>query len=164
MSAAVVGAVAVHPHVQRRVLRVGEAAVGLVQLHRGDAEVEQDAVDRGHVELVEDARQFVVHGVHERGAIGVRRQPLAGQAQRGRVTVEPDQPGLGAALQERLGVSAEPEGGVDEDGTGLLQRRGEEGDDPVEHDGDVAVGRRGIGHGVSHPFRSRSAPSISTLP
>ena len=33
----------VHPHVERRVLRVGEAALGVVELQRADAEVEQDA-------------------------------------------------------------------------------------------------------------------------
>ncbi len=35
----------VHPHVQRGVLGVGEAALAHVELHRGDAEVEQHAVD-----------------------------------------------------------------------------------------------------------------------
>ena len=34
----------VHPHVQRRILRVREAAVGDVELQRRDAEVEEDAV------------------------------------------------------------------------------------------------------------------------
>ncbi len=37
----------VHPHVERGVLGVGEAAVGLVELHGGDAEVEQHALDAG---------------------------------------------------------------------------------------------------------------------
>ena len=37
----------VHPHVQRRVLGVGEAAGGLVELQRRDAEVEQHALHPG---------------------------------------------------------------------------------------------------------------------
>ena len=49
----------VHPHVERRVDRVGEAALGPVELHRRDAEVEQDRV-RLHVvrgQLAEDGRE-----------------------------------------------------------------------------------------------------------
>ncbi len=43
------GAVALarHAHVERPVEAEGEAAVGLVQLHGGDADIEHDAVDRG---------------------------------------------------------------------------------------------------------------------
>src|SRR5699024_11991046 len=59
----------IHAHVQRRVLGVGEAAVDLIQLHRGDTEVEQDAlhaplaaVPGGHL------GDLVVDGMH--GEIG----------------------------------------------------------------------------------------------
>ena len=38
-------AVALHAHVERPVVAEGEAALGLVELHRGDADVEHDAVD-----------------------------------------------------------------------------------------------------------------------
>src|SRR2546430_3766288 len=34
----------IHPHVERRVDRVREATLGPVELHRGDAEIEQDRV------------------------------------------------------------------------------------------------------------------------
>ena len=37
--------VAAHAHVERTVEAEGEAALGLVELHRGDAEIEHDAVD-----------------------------------------------------------------------------------------------------------------------
>ena len=40
------GAGLAHPHVERAVLLEGEAAGGLVELHRGDADVEHDAVER----------------------------------------------------------------------------------------------------------------------
>ena len=46
----------VHPHVERRVLAVGEAPVGLVELEGGDAEVEEAASTSGDAELVERPR------------------------------------------------------------------------------------------------------------
>ncbi|GAA3418884.1 hypothetical protein GCM10018952_56220 [Streptosporangium vulgare] len=39
--------------------------------------------------------------------------------------------------EQRLGVAAEAEVGVDEDGSGAGQRRSEQLQHPVEHDGDV---------------------------
>ena len=50
----------VHPHVERRVGRVGEPALGPVELHRGDAEVEQDRVGLDVVrgELAEHEREL----------------------------------------------------------------------------------------------------------
>ena len=87
----------VHPHVERGVLRVGEAAVGLVELHGGDAEVEQDALDARDAEPVEHLGQLVVDRVHQRGAVGVGGEPLAGESQRLRVAVEADQPAVGEA-------------------------------------------------------------------
>ena len=35
---------AVHPHIQRGILRIGETAFEQVQLHRRNAEVEEDSV------------------------------------------------------------------------------------------------------------------------
>ena len=42
---AAVGPCRAHAHVERAVLHEGEAALGLVELHRGDAEIEHDAGD-----------------------------------------------------------------------------------------------------------------------
>src|SRR5919201_1080250 len=49
----------IHPHVERRVRRVGEPTLGTIDLHRGDAEVEQDRIGLYAVlcELVEDNRE-----------------------------------------------------------------------------------------------------------
>ena len=63
----------VHPHVQRRVVAVGEAPLGLVQLQRGDPEVEEHGVDRVQAQVVEDRGQLVVHRVHPGEAVAVRR-------------------------------------------------------------------------------------------
>ena len=58
--------VGVHAHVERRVDRVREAALGPVELHRRDAEVEQDRVG--------------AHAVRRRAAAGRRRSRRAGAA------------------------------------------------------------------------------------
>ena len=46
--------VAAHAHVERAVLAEGKSALGLVELHRGDAEIEHDAVDRVMAEAARD--------------------------------------------------------------------------------------------------------------
>ena len=59
----------VHPHVERRVLGVGEPATGLVELHGGDAEVEEDPVDARVVDL-ETGRRVLPAG--EEGELQVK--------------------------------------------------------------------------------------------
>ena len=75
--------VGAHAHVERPVGAEGEAALGLVELHGGDADVEHDAVDAGvamvagdRVEVGEaafDERQPVARRRLERRAGGDRR-------------------------------------------------------------------------------------------
>ena len=66
---------------------------------------------------------------------GASRSPAAVQGVR--VAVDADDARLRAPGEDRLGVPAEPEGGVDQDGAGALERRRDEGDDPVEQHRDV---------------------------
>ena len=68
------------------------------------------------------------------------------------VAVDADDAGLGAAGEDRLGVAAEPEGGVDEDRAGSLQRRRDERDDPVEQHRDVGGSRSSV---LSRPAPGR---------
>ena len=118
MSAAVRGRVGVHPHVQRRVGGVAEAAVGAVELQRGDPEVEQHALDLGDAEPVEDLGQFVEDGRDEGGAVG----EAGGLDPAGRlgagvgVAVEADQPEAGVGVEQGQGVTGQSERGVDQDG------------------------------------------------
>ena len=128
---------AVHPHVERRVLGVGEAALADVELHGGDAEVEEHRVDRVEAEIVEHVGDLVVDRVHAGEAGAVRREPLPRQRERLGVAVDADHPGELAALQHGLGVAAQAEGRVDEHGAVMVERRRQEGDDPVEEDRDV---------------------------
>ena len=66
-----------HAHVERAVEAEGEAALGLVELHRRHAEIEHDAVDRV---VAETAR----HRFEIGEAILDQRQPAARAAARGR--------------------------------------------------------------------------------
>ena len=100
----------VHPHVERGVVPVGEAALGLVELQRGDAEVEQDA-ERGALGVLGEHRgDVVVDGVDADEAVAEAGQPLPRQGQRLLVAVEADDPRLRAALEDRLGVAAHARG------------------------------------------------------
>ena len=107
--------VAAHAHVERPVEPEREAAFGAVELHRGDAEIEHDAVDlreaggaRDRVELREaffDQRQPAVataRRVRRRAAIACR------------VAVDADHPAIGGR-QDGARVAAGAEGGVDID-------------------------------------------------
>ena len=53
----------VHPHVERGVLGVGEAALAEVELHARDAEVEEHAVDVGEALVGQHVGDLVVHRV-----------------------------------------------------------------------------------------------------
>jgi hypothetical protein len=57
-----------------------------------------------------------------------------------RVTVDADHVGLRALSQDGLGVPAQTEGRVDQHGPVVVERRLQEGNDPVEEDRDVGGG------------------------
>ena len=107
-------AVAAHAHVERAVEPEREAALGLVELHRGHAEIEHDAVDRGVAEFLRDAI--------ERGeALLDQRQPAAGRLDqtgavrdRALVAVDADDLRIGGG-EDRAAVAAGAEGAVDVD-------------------------------------------------
>ena len=110
--------VGVHPHVQRGVDGVAEAAVGAVELQRGDAEVEQHALHLGDAEPVEHVGEFVEDGGDEGHAVGVAGglDAAGGLGPRVGVAVEADQPQAGVGVEHRQRVAGQAEGGVDEDG------------------------------------------------
>ena len=105
---------AAHAHVERPVEPEREAALGLVELHRGDADVEHDAVDRSWPQLARD-------GVEIGEAIFDQRQPAAGVldeigAERDRrlVAVDADDLAVGG-VEDRARIAAGAEGAVDID-------------------------------------------------
>ena len=129
---------AVHPHVERRVLGVGEAALAQVELHGGDAEVEEHRVDRVEPEVVEDVGQLVVDRVHAGEPVAERR----GAARR-RTRARPGRGRCRSPGPARSSVSTasvcppETERAVDHDGALVVEGGRQKGDDPVEEDRDV---------------------------
>ena len=148
----------VHPHVQRGVGGVAEAAVGAVQLQRGDAEVEQDALHLVDAEAVEDVGQLVEDGGDQGGAVGVAGglDPAGGLGAGVGVAVQADQPEAGVGVEQRQRVAGQPERGVDEDGAVGGAGGGEEFGDPLEQDGHV---HRGAGSGAALRCCSSSTAS-----
>ncbi len=133
----------VHAHVEGGVLGVGEAAVGLVELHGGDAEVEQHALYARDAESGQYLGQLVVDGVHQGGPLAEGGEPLAGQAQGLLVPVQGDQAGLGELLEEGLAVAAEAERAVDDDRSGRLEGGGQHVQAPLEHHRDMSTVAQG---------------------
>ena len=138
--------IGVHPHVQRGVGGVGEAARGAVQLHRRHAEVEQDAMHLACpvTGFGEHALDPVVAGAHQHDPVTELRQPLACDPQGVGVAVEPDQPKARQLGEEALGVPTGPQCGVDEDGAiavGVLsgERGSQQLDTAVQQDREVSV-------------------------
>ena len=106
----------IHPHVERRVVGVGEAALGTVELHRRDAEVEQDRVGAEPAlgELLECPRERAA----QHRQLDARRQRAGERLEvRRRIGIAVDRDDLAAAaqvLREQRGVTAAAEGAIDD--------------------------------------------------
>jgi hypothetical protein len=150
----------VHAHVERAEGPEREPTAGGVQLHRGDAEVVQDAHERAVVP--DDGRdvlgQLVEGCTDEVDAVAEGGEAPTGQLEGVRVAVEPDQVGLLAAGgQQPRGVAGSSQGAVEEDG-GLVVGHGEQLDDAVDHDGVVWCGGHDAGVDPSSKRRARPGP------
>jgi hypothetical protein len=144
----------VHPHVQVRVLGVGEPAGGRVELQRRHPQVEQDPLDGGQPQLRDDLADAVVHGVHQVRAVGERGEAPPGQGQGVGVAVETDEGEPRVLGQQRRRVAAETQRRVH-------QRRGTSGERGREEFGDAGQEHRDV-PGPSRPVRyvlHRSPPT-----
>ena len=129
----------VHPHVERRVQPIGEAALGLVQLPRGDTEVEEHALHTPDAEAMQHLGELVVDRMDGMQPVAEPLEPAAGQPQCARVAVQPHQLRLRAGREQRLGMPAHAQRRVHDDRAGRVQGRREQGRDPVAHDRLVPV-------------------------
>ena len=129
----------VHPHVQRRILGVGETAVRDIQLQRRDTEIEQDAVHARESGAFDRPGDAVVDGVHRDQAVTEPGETLGGDAQGVGVAVEPDHRQRGKPLQQRLGVPAHSERRVHHDGVLAAERGSQQLDAALEEDGGMDV-------------------------
>ena len=80
----------VHPHVERRVLGVGKAAARVIELRRGNAEIEQHGLDALVAEAGQDLGKLIIKGVHEPHPGRVGAKSLPGLIDRGLVGVDAD--------------------------------------------------------------------------
>ncbi|MNJ55139.1 hypothetical protein D3C77_506130 [compost metagenome] len=140
-----------HAHVQRPVAHEGEAALGLVQLHGRDADVEDHAVQPGLAAVREGLGQAREGGADQLEAIREVARHGLGEGLHRRVAIQGHD--LGAALQDGAGVAAGAEGGVDDDVARLgIERRDHLG----QQDGGV-----GRGHAAPPGFAAAAWRRIS---
>ena len=106
---AAVGARIAHPHVERSVLPVAEAALRTIELHRGDPEVEEHTVDRTVDDLLIDLGETGADGVE---ALAEDREPLPRHCEGGGVAIDADEPAYTGG-EQRFRVTAGAERHVD---------------------------------------------------
>ena len=145
-----------HPHVERGILCIGESASRIVDLERGDTEIEQNPLNLGTAQPGEYCRQLVVDRLNECDPVRKFRQPVARESQRLRIAIKSDELSLGAGSQQGMGVAAETDGAIDENaatvkiGGRCLQGRSQQCNDFRQHDGYVQLGQ--ATHPTSRPF------------
>ena len=139
----------VHPHVERSVLLEREAPLGVVELERRDAEIEEEAVGRSQVELIEDLRQAAEVGVPQDRPRSVRGEPAPRPLQGRRVAIEAEEGAVRTAgPEDRLGMPAGADRAVDVEAAGT---DGESGQRLREEDGEMGS--------FFHVIPDRKAPS-----
>jgi hypothetical protein len=141
------GAAGVHPHVQRGVGGVAEAAGRPVQLQRGDAEVEQHPLHLRDAQVGQHVGELVEDGGHQGRPVAAAggREPGGGLGAGVGVAVQADQSQPRVGTQQGQRVTGQAEGAVDEDGAVGVEGGGQQLGHPVEEDGDVQRGPGGLG-------------------
>ena len=100
-----------HPHVERSVGLKGKAALGAVELHRGHADIEGDAIDLIDAALgerLDHAREALRHQNQHTVIVGFERTAFGDRIG---IAIEGDDPG--SRGEDRTGVTAGAEGAVD---------------------------------------------------
>ena len=88
----------------------GEAALRFVELHGGDAQIEEHArYSPRNLELLKHLPHAVVDGMDECDAVCVPGQALRREGESVLVAIETDVVETGEPLEDRLGVAAQPE-------------------------------------------------------
>ena len=82
----------VHAHIERRVLLIGKAAGGIVELRRGNAEVKEHPVHAADAQLTQHVVERAEVGVYQRHAIHIVREPPLRRLDGGLVAIEGNEP------------------------------------------------------------------------
>ncbi len=107
-------AFAAHAHVERPIVAEREAALAAIKLHRGDAKIEHDAVDRLMPGIVRDGFE-IGKAVFDQGqAAACLLDQVCAKRDRGLVTVDTDHLAVGGR-KNGARIAARAEGAVDID-------------------------------------------------
>ena len=110
----------VHSHVERTLLFAGEAALRVVELHRGDAEIGEDRIRFRASERGLDSSEVGFSNQETVLAEALAAQRRLGPRQLERIGVEADQTALGEDFSEqRAGVTAVAQRAIDDKGARL---------------------------------------------
>ena len=82
----------VHAHIERRVLLIGKAARGIVELRRGNAEVKEHPVHAADAQLTQHVVERAEVGVYQRHAIHIVREPPLCRLDGSLVAIEGNEP------------------------------------------------------------------------
>jgi hypothetical protein len=103
-----------HAHIERAFTPKRKPALGLIELHRGDAEVEHDAVDGLKAEVAGDRIKSRESRLDEGEAARRVLDQIGAEGERALIAVKPDDPGR-RRVENRARMSTGPEGRVDVD-------------------------------------------------
>ena len=101
-----------HPHVERPVAAKGKAALGLVELHRGNANVEHDAIERQEIFPRGDLLQLGKARLDQGQPAGGLFDEPGSAKHRQRVAIE-SQHARARKFEQGARIAARPEGGVE---------------------------------------------------
>ena len=136
------GAAGAHPHIEGAVVTEREAAGGIFDLEGRHAEVEHDAIERGNAVRGEQREHVAEPALDQMEAAGVAGCEGRAAGDGRRVAVDGEH-GAGRSAEDGRAVAATAERAVEVCGAGP---RGEDGNDLVQHDGDVARNAAGSRH------------------
>ena len=113
------GSIGIHAHIERRVVVVGKAALGCVELIRGNTEVDQCAVDGFNAVSVENGADVGKIIVFENDAVGDFRKTCGRGTDSGIVLVDADQFSRGQSACDFQRVTTTAERTVDINAGGI---------------------------------------------
>ena len=116
----------VHPHVERRVGPVREAALGPVQLWAAHTQVEQHSHDVPLALGFCDLGQVLEAAVHDPGPFAEASECLLCRPHRHRIPVDAEEPEVGTGVEQEPGMPTAAGSGVDD-------RAGRNGQEQVDH-------------------------------
>ena len=125
-----------HPHVERAVVAEREAAIGLVDLHRRDADIECDAVERTEAETRRDGLEIGESVLDQGQPVPELIHKFSTAGDGGRVAIEREHAGSGVG-EDRLGIAAGAERPVEVEAGRIIATEPECGKDLLPEHGNV---------------------------